>query len=440
MNSSSRLLNLTALAGLAAALFSGCSRAEADPPPGIIPVTIERDGDRFYLTRGGEPFFIRGCSGFEFLDEAVAAGANTIRTWGINHLDGGRLLDKAHARGLAVVVGLWLEHERQGFDYNDAKRVKAQYDRLTQAVLEYKHHPAILAWGVGNEVEGGGADPIVWDAVDDIARFIKDVDPYRPTMAVLAGTAIDRIQAVKNRAPHIDILGVNVYGGYTVTSQRIREAGWVGPYAVTEFGIDGTWAGSSFKTEWGAAVEPPSGVKADIYDRRYRRLVSDTDRCVGAFAFKWGFVPKGTSTWYSLFHEKGEPNAVVDVMTYHWTGSWPEDRAPDVRSLILEGRKPEDNLRVRPGQMLEAEVEYLHAKAEQLDLRWEVLPEVRVIEHVQGSQPIDVAPREEKIEKTDRNRVRLAAPGEPGAFRLYFYAYSPTGRIGTANFPFYVEE
>ncbi len=411
----------------------------ANVDSGPIPVTIEHDGERFYLTRGGEPLYIRGCSGFEFLDEAVAAGANTIRTWGINHLDGGRLLDEAHERGLAVLVGLWLHHERQGFDYHDEERVAEQYERLTQAVLEYKDHPAILAWGVGNEVEAGGADPVLWDAVDDIARFIKEVDPHRPTMAVIAGTAVDRIQAVKERAPHIDILGVNVYGGYRVTEQRMREAGWDRPYAVTEFGIDGTWPGASPRTEWGAPIEPPSGVKAEIYDERYRRFVSDTERCVGTFVFKWGYVPKGTSTWYSLFYENGEPNAVVDLMTYHWSGEWPQDRAPLVHSLVIDGRSPEDNLRVSSGEKLEALVDYEHADPGSLELRWEVLPEVRIIEDQQGSQPISVAAREEPIELLDHQRVRFVAPDEPGAYRLYFYAYSPTNRIGTANFPFYVE-
>jgi len=430
-----KLVRATALFTLIATVGAiHTSRAE-----GPIPVTIERDGSNFYLTRGGEPFYIRGCSGFDFLDEAVAAGANTIRTWGTNHLDNGRLLDEAHQRGLAVLVGLWLQHERQGFDYNNPASVAAQYKRLTEDVLRYKDHPAVLAWGVGNEVEAGGADPAVWDAVDAIARFIKEVDPHHPTMAVLAGTAPDRIQAVKERAPHIDILGVNVYGGYRVTKQRMREADWNGPYAVTEFGIDGTWTGSSGRTEWGAPLEPPSGVKAEIYDERYRHFVEDAERCVGTFVFKWGYVPKGTSTWYSLFHENGEPNAVVDLMTYHWSGRWPGDRAPLVQSLRVEGRDPEDNLRVQPGQTLEARVEYEHANPEDLQLRWEVLPELRIVEHQQGSQKIDVAAREETIETIDRHSVRFIAPTKPGAYRLYFYAYSPSQRIGTANFPFYVE-
>jgi hypothetical protein len=47
-------------------------------------------------------------------------GANSFRTWGADNLEA--QLDEAHRLGLAVTVGIWLGHERHGFNYNNAIR------------------------------------------------------------------------------------------------------------------------------------------------------------------------------------------------------------------------------------------------------------------------------------------------------------------------------
>ena len=81
-----------------------------------IPVELQKTASGWQLLRGGDPYFIHGAGGDGPLDELAAAGANSIRTWGG---DVGALLDDAHALGLTVTVGIWLGHERHGFDYTD---------------------------------------------------------------------------------------------------------------------------------------------------------------------------------------------------------------------------------------------------------------------------------------------------------------------------------
>ena len=85
-------------------------------------------------------------------------GANTIRTWGCgsNTLS---LLDSAQKNGLKVMLGLWLRHGRPGAEGDDdfnyvtnKKGKKKQYDDIMEWVKMYKEHPALLLWGVGNEV------------------------------------------------------------------------------------------------------------------------------------------------------------------------------------------------------------------------------------------------------------------------------------------------
>ena len=109
-----------------------------------IPVELKRTEAGWQLLRGGEPYLIRGAGGSGSLEQLAAAGANSVRTWGG---DADTLLDEAHALGLTVTVGIWLGHERHGFDYRDAAQVAAQLEEARQMVLKYKDHPALLMWG-----------------------------------------------------------------------------------------------------------------------------------------------------------------------------------------------------------------------------------------------------------------------------------------------------
>lgn len=403
---------------------------------GPIPVKVVKDGGRYMLLRDGKPFEVHPISGFDELDTAIAAGANTIRTWSIKHLDDGRILDEAHKRGMGVVVGLWMGHKRDGFDYADPAMVKKQYDQLCKDVLKYKDHPAVLIWAVGNEAEARGGQP--YEAINELAKFIHEVDPNHPTMTVLAGASVDRITAVRTRAPEIDILGMNTYGGYAGLPKNVRKAGWTGPYMITEIGINGTWE-KSYLTEWGVPIEPPSGIKADIYRERYEYLIADRNQCLGVFPFKWGYVPKGTSTWFSLFHEHGEPNAIVDVMQHIWTGKWPEDRAPWVTALDINGQAFDSSIRLKPGERVTATIHYEMADPDALDVRWEVLPEQKVSAG-QGSQAIQDTGLDVGLEVVDARTIRFTAPATPGPYRLYFYGYTATNKLGTANAPFFVGE
>jgi beta-galactosidase/beta-glucuronidase len=147
------------------ALYSTSWLASASEPPRTHLVTV--DGTH-RLIRDGQPYFVKGVGGHTHLAELAAAGGNSIRTWGTDHLD--ELLDQAHRHGLTVCVGLWLGHERHGFDYQDLSSVVDQLDTCRKAVHRYKDHPAVLMWGIGNEMEGDGSNPAIWYAVDHIAR------------------------------------------------------------------------------------------------------------------------------------------------------------------------------------------------------------------------------------------------------------------------------
>ena len=105
----------------------------------------------FRLFRNGEEYFIKGGGGSDHWDELVKIGGNSVRTWSTDNAK--QMLDEAQRLGLTVMLGMWLQHERHGFDYDDSLKVKAQLEQFRKVVLEVKDHPALLLWGIGNEVD-----------------------------------------------------------------------------------------------------------------------------------------------------------------------------------------------------------------------------------------------------------------------------------------------
>ena len=178
---------------------------------GAIKVEIRQDENGFQLYRGGEPYYINGVGGQIYLDKAIEYGANSIRTWGA--ADAIKVLDEAHEKGLSVLFGLWVGQERQGFDYDDGKAVKAQFENFKAIVQKYKDHPAVLLWGIGNENDLMYSDHKVWDAINDIAKMVHEEDPNHPTMTVTAGLDVAEVQLIKEKAPHIDIYGIKYVWG-----------------------------------------------------------------------------------------------------------------------------------------------------------------------------------------------------------------------------------
>ncbi|MEL6797669.1 MAG: glycoside hydrolase family 2 TIM barrel-domain containing protein, partial [Planctomycetota bacterium] len=164
-----------------------------------VPVEVTSTDDGFVLMRGGERYEIKGAGGTDYLELLVASGANSIRTWGQPDLEprewpDGRtmgLLDRAHELGLTVTAGFWIPHfpggyQGGGFDYDDEAAVERLIDEARSFALKWKDHPALLAWGVGNEPLGTDR-PRALKFINRVAKAMKEVDPNHPTMAVLAG-------------------------------------------------------------------------------------------------------------------------------------------------------------------------------------------------------------------------------------------------------------
>jgi len=425
----SRLLWLT---GLTFVLASSNSMAAA------IPVEIEHVDGHFTLYRGGEPYFIKGAGAKSYLSRLAARGGNSVRTWGAGNAE--KILNQAHKLGLTVTLGLWVGHESHGFDYNDADAVDRQLDKFRKIVLQYKDHPALLMWGVGNEVNLNYRNPKVWDAVEEIAAMIHEVDQNHPTMTVLAGLPHRDVSLVAEKCPNIDILGVNVYAALETLPQVLRQSVWDGPYVITEWANNGYWEVG--KTPWGAAFEPTSNQKAKSYLDRYERVIAaDTERSFGSYVFYWGNAHELTRTWFGLFIESGEETSAVDVMEYAWTGSWPENRAPDIVAFTLDGtngKKP--NAYLTPSASYRARVSLDDSDEDSLQLKWEVRPEVPRNRAKRVTQPIKLKGAVEAVIEGSEGTFYFDAPDQVGAYRLYVYAFDGHNHTATANVPFLVRD
>lgn len=423
-----------------AALAGG--KAGADEPA-RSPVTVAIEGsaaDGFRIVRGGKPFELRGVGGEERLDLLAAYGGTTFRTWGIEScerkVDGLPLLDAAEKLGLATTVGIWLEHERHGFDYGDPEKVARQRAKVEEAVTRYRNHPAVLFWGLGNEMEGpvsNGANPVIWREVNELARRVKRLDPHHPVMTVVANVNADKVRAITEHAPEIDVLGVNAYGGVAAVGRILHDNGWVKPYCVTEFGLPGPW--ESARTPWNAPIEPSSREKAGDTYSAHKTVMEDRKQCLGTYAFLWGHKQEATWSWFGMLTPAGEKTPRVDAIVRAWTGEWPSDRAP----VLEEAEVPLANATLKPGQRVAVRVRYEDPEGRPLAYRFEVIGEST--DRREGGDaeraPQAVAGAVQALDGA--GRAEVSAPSQPGAYRLFVTAADGSGSAAVDNWCFRVQ-
>lgn len=415
------------------ALF--CAPIKSSAQGSVIPVDLnQRPDGSWQLMREGEPYFIKGAGGHVHLDELVAIGGNSIRTWSAD--DAEKIMDDAHARGLTVMMGLWVQHERHGFDYDNEAAVAAQLERFRKIVLRIKDHPALLLWGIGNEVDLQYSNTKVWYAINDIAKMIHELDPYHPTSTVTAGLDQEEVRLIKERAPEIDIYGINTYGDLPKVKENLREFGWDGPYIISEWGPNGHWEVE--KTSWGAPIEQSSAEKAESYRTRYKRdILGDLQYCIGSYVFLWGFKQETTSTWYGMFLDSGEASPAVGELENLWTRKKPANLAPELTGVTLFGQKKGEDIYLTAEEAFEVFVNVSDADNDRLRYRYEFLRESTDIKS--GG---DAESRPDGIRGLILSRkngtMRFRAPSEEGPYRLFVYVFDGKGHVAYTNIPFYV--
>jgi hypothetical protein len=404
-------------------------------------VTLKSVDGKNRLYVNGEEFFVKGAGCEHGACHLVAPhGGNSIRTWRVKNgkISGKEVLDRAFENGLMVLMGLDVAKERHGFDYNNEAAVAAQLETIKLNIVELKDHPALLGWGIGNELNLRYTNKKVWNAVNDIAKMIKEVDGNHVVTTMLAGIGKEEVDYIRENCPNIDFLSIQMYGDIINLKQRLEDAGYTGPYLVTEWGATGHWEMPS--TEWGSPIEQTSTEKADAIKLRYEKVIlADEVNCLGSYVFLWGQKQERTPTWYGLFTENGEKTEAVNVMEYLWTGLWPEKMAPKIKNAIIKDKGGRfDNVKLGANTKYTALVETENQIGRQLAARAEIIPEP-----IELSDGGDFEQRPKTLDgliiSASSSEVIFKTPMDKGAYRLFIYISDDDSNVGTINIPFLVK-
>jgi hypothetical protein len=183
-------------------------------------------------------------------------GANTIRTFNLMNSTATasqvlKALDDAQANGLYVIMG----YSPNVFQTFASQQAIIQSEVLT-SVANYKNHPAVLMWAIGNEVnlaQPNGGDPnwsTPWNNfLNTLAGQIKALDPNHPistTEGEIPGVwgfslANPVLQADDGHMTNLDIWGFNIYRGKTfegMIQALTTSTMTVKPIFMSEFGKD----------------------------------------------------------------------------------------------------------------------------------------------------------------------------------------------------------
>lgn len=341
--------------------------------------TVEEINGKWTFLVEGKPFDAKGATfGYDkdvfncdkYFQELRFLGVNTIRTWGIteNTL---KLLDAADAYGIKVMLGIWMRHGRAGmeaddsFDYlNDIKGKEAMYENALEIVRTYKNHPAILTWGVGNEVYLNTAtdeEKIAYSKLlERICFQIKEIDKNHLVTSVEAWTF--GVDWWLKYVPSIDIYGINTYGmGANVLPEELANKGVVKPYVITEFGVRGEWEIKENKN--GVKPEPSDKEKYDVIVNGYNEWIKPKPNCLGVYVFHYADESSFIAPWL-LTHFRGMTRPQYWAIREAYTGKKPDNYVPIITLFQLADTP------TKSGTWIPVQLEALDNEQEELEVNF----------------------------------------------------------------------
>ena len=416
-----------------------------DPPRNV---QIVNQSGTWKMLVDGSSYFIKGLAASNKLPNKYwfpisTYGGNSIRQYSV---DGSTqsLLDSAHLRGITVVLCLYAKHEADGFDYNDTAAVNQQLQDFKYWVQQYKDHPALLMWAIGNELNSGYSNLKCWNAVNDISVMIHNEDPNHPTSTILAGSSTTVLNAVASRAPDLDCVGINAYGALSLVHDKVLISNINKPYYIGEFGPRGTWE-STDTTSFGTLHELSSTSKANDYKSKWGAYIKANEghACLGGYAFVMGYQKHGAvPMWYGMRSRMNRAFGALEGLQYQWTGTFPSNRAPQIAGsrnhIILGGLTEDDNVTLTAGQNYTGSLAATDPEGDPITYEWTV-----VAEGTQISQNFLISGTYPGIANTvtynpATNSVTVKAPSSPGKYRLYGFVKDDHNHIACACLPFRV--
>lgn len=392
-----------------------------------------------------ETFQIKGVCGDTDLERLAKLGVNAVRGYTIQEPAVMReKLDRAHGLGMKVILSEWMPHhgENKGrdgavwnFDYN------AKGDQMVQNLIRKVEgigdHPAILMWGLGNEVH---LDEPYLRVVNRMSEEIHKRFPHHLTSLTVINVKDEGIAAIKKFAPDIDVLGVQSYSlGAVSGSIKKAEEVWGKPFYMSEFNTKGPW--NFGKTEWDVPLdEVPSRKVSDL--KGCYAAIDASPLCLGSTIFVWGHAttyrptyfstlldpqPSGTKGAETFDHLLITPQA--EVMSEHFTGEPPKgNRAPVLSKLEFEGGA--QSRLAQPGEPMTVNFAAEDANQDAVEfVTWILDSSARRTRTVDGP-----------FAQASPDHAVIAAPKQPGEYLLMVYAQDSKGGASASTIAFKVAD
>lgn len=396
-------------------------------------VEVKNENGKIRLYRNGLPYHIKGAGGTEHLDKLAQNGGNSIRTWGLHNAE--ELLDEAHKYGLTVTLGLEIGRPHWGEDFNywNLWKVHQEIEALRPSIKAYKDHPALLMWGVGNEVDlKGGSRYLIYYVINRVAKMVKEEDPNHPVMTAVKSQIIGRTRYLM---PDIDLIGYNGFSlieEFYAKNKNYQGKGWGKGYIFSEWGPPGHWEVKD--TEWGAPLEMNTSQKLFFLEKYWNLMNADTVAFLGSYAFYWGNKHEITPTWFSHFSREGLEAETVHFLQKCWTGESADNSAPVFSDIHINDIKAEGNIYLVSDSSYVASTFAFDSDNDSLSYKWELRPEESQFYEVSAYQ----YNMSYLFSRDDTTHVTFKAPENEGPYRLYVYASDNNGNFATQNIPFYV--
>lgn len=404
--------------------------------------TVEKHEGKWTFKINGKPFAVKGVTfGYDkevanynhHFKELKYLGVNTIRTWATDE-NTPQLLDAAHTHGIKVMLGIWMRHGRPGmeaddsFDYiNDTAGKEAMYTNALAIVEKYKNHPAVLTWGIGNEVYLNIAtdkEKLAYSKLlERICSQIKQTDKNHPITSVEAWTfGIDWWQKY---VPSLDIYGINTYGGgASVLQEELTKIGAVKPYVITEFGVRGEW--DIKEDPNGVKPEPTDPEKYNVIVTGYNQWIKPKTNCLGMYVFHYANDHRHMAPWL-LTHFKGKTRPQYWAIREAYTGRKPENYVPQISTFKLPQTKTKSGTWV-PVQL---EVSDIENEALQLSFYYNQ----RTGSRIRRDQVLSLETR-----GTLTNGFQIKLPQVHGGIKIYAVANDSFDNAGIATTSIFVTD
>ncbi|MBL0359132.1 MAG: hypothetical protein IPP72_20705 [Chitinophagaceae bacterium] len=340
-------------------------------------VEIRKEGGGYRLYKNAVPFLVKGAVGHTHISELAASGGNTMLIWDTSLIE--KTLNEAEQYHVSIIVGLDIPTGELTDFYKDEKQVNKLFTAYEKIVKKYKNHPALLAWGLGNELimPISSQSSYFYKTYNRFLKMIHTEDVNHPVTTTVINYQKQSLLNIRWKIRDLDFISINTYNRLKDMRSQLKKLSlfWDGPFMVSEWSPNGGW--ESETTVWQAPIENTSTKKAEKYRDFYRQYMPlDNSRFLGSLVFYWGNRQEYTHTWYSVFDESGTATEIKEALVDCWSGSDSKHQSAKLKYMLIDSMGARENIILSPGSIHTASILLADEQAQDsLRYSWEIVKE-----------------------------------------------------------------